>query len=127
LTVWVAAAPFGGGPAVIAPEQTVVLDGDPQSARRVAREFLHLYLGLVNYTGTMQRAGFTGADVTDGGSDALVDAIVAHGDGQVVAAAVQAHLDAGADHVCVQVQPASGDITPALRALAAELALASRG
>ena len=116
-----------GPGALIAPEQTVVLDGDPRSARRTAREFLHLYLGLVNYTSTMQRAGFTAADVADGGSDALVDAIVAHGDAAALAAAVRAHLDAGADHVCVQVQPASGDITAALRAMAAELALPSRG
>ena len=109
------------GPGVlVAPELTVVLDADPASARRAAREFLHLYLGLVNYTSTMLRAGFTEADVADGGSDALVDAIIAHGDAKAVFAAVQAHLDAGADHVCVQVQPASGDVIPALRALAAQ-------
>ena len=115
-----------GPDALIAPEQTVVLDSDPESARRIARKFLHLYLGLVNYTSTMQRAGFSADDVSDGGSDALVDAIVAHGDAPALSAAVQAHLDAGADHVCVQVQPASGVITPTLRAIAAELTLPSR-
>ena len=89
----------------------------------MAREFLDAYLGLVNYTSTMQRGGFTAEDVASGGSDRLVDAIVVHGDAAVLAAAVRAHLDAGADHVCVQVQPAEGDVLPALRAIAAELAL----
>jgi probable F420-dependent oxidoreductase len=110
---------------LVAPEQTVVLDDDPGQARRLAREFLRLYLGLSNYTSTMQRAGFTADDLA-GGSDALVDAIVAHGDVRTLAASVRAHLDAGADHVCLQVQPASGDIVPTLRAVAAELGLPSR-
>ena len=112
-----------GPGALIAPEQTVILDTDPDAGRRVAREFLDAYLGLVNYTSTMQRGGFTAEDVAGGGSDRLVDAIVVHGDAAVLAAAVRAHLDAGADHVCVQVQPAEGDVLPALRAIAAELAL----
>lgn len=112
-----------GPGALIAPEQTVVFDTDPDAGRRVAREFLDAYLGLVNYTSTMQRGGFTAEDVAGGGSDRLVDAIVVHGDAAVLAAAVRAHLDAGADHVCVQVQPAEGDVLPALRAIAAELAL----
>lgn len=115
------------GPGVlVAPEQTVVLDDDPVSARRTARAFLEMYLGLVNYTSTMQRAGFTADDVADGGSDTLVDAIVAHGSAGDLAAAVRAHLDAGADHVCIQVQPATGDVVPALRAVAGGLGLAAR-
>jgi probable F420-dependent oxidoreductase len=114
-----------GPDALIAPEQTVVLDTDPHSARRVARAFLHMYLRLVNYTSTMQRAGFTEQDVADGGSDALVDAIVAHGDVGVLATAIRAHLDAGADHVCVQVQPADGDVVVVLQAIATELTLPS--
>lgn len=112
-----------GPGALIAPEQTVIFDTDPDAGRRVARDFLDAYLGLVNYTSTMQRGGFTAEDVAGGGSDRLVDAIVVHGDAAVLAAAVRAHLDAGADHVCVQVQPAEGDVLPALRAIAAELAL----
>jgi probable F420-dependent oxidoreductase len=112
-----------GPGALIAPEQTVVLDTDPDAARRVARKFLGAYLGMVNYTSTMQRGGFTAEDVAGGGSDRLVDAIVVHGDAAALAAAVRAHLEAGADHVCVQVQPAEGDFVPALRAIAAELAL----
>jgi probable F420-dependent oxidoreductase len=116
-----------GPGALIAPEQTVILDTDPDAGRRVARKFLDAYLGMVNYTSTMQRGGFTAEDVAGGGSDRLVDAIVVHGDAAVLAAAVRAHLDAGADHVCVQVQPAEGDVVPALRAIAAELALPNPG
>jgi probable F420-dependent oxidoreductase len=116
-----------GPGALIAPEQTVILDTDPDAGRRVARRFLDAYLGMVNYTSTMQRGGFTAEDVAGGGSDRLVDAIVVHGDAAVLAAAVRAHLDAGADHVCVQVQPAEGDVVPALRAIAAELALPHHG
>jgi probable F420-dependent oxidoreductase len=116
-----------GPGALIAPEQTVILDTDPDAGRRVARRFLDAYLGMVNYTSTMQRGGFTAEDVAGGGSDRLVDAIVVHGDAAVLAAAVRAHLDAGADHVCVQVQPAEGDVVPALRAIAAELALPNHG
>jgi probable F420-dependent oxidoreductase len=116
-----------GPGALIAPEQTVILDTDPDAGRRVARKFLDAYLGMVNYTSTMQRGGFTAEDVAGGGSDRLVDAIVVHGDAAVLAAAVRAHLDAGADHVCVQVQPAEGDVVPALRAIAAELALPNHG
>ena len=110
-----------GEGALVAPEQTVVLDEDPVSARATARAFLANYLRMSNYTGNMLRGGFTEADIADGGSDRLVDAIVAHGDAGVLAAAVTAHLDAGADHVCVQVLPASGDVVPALRAIAERL------
>ena len=113
-----------GPDALVAPEQTVVLDGDPGSARQSARAFLANYLQMVNYTSNMQRGGFDESDIADGGSDRLVDAIVVHGGAPVLAAAVRAHLDAGADHVCVQVVPSSGDIVPALRAIAQELQLA---
>lgn len=117
-----ARAALGPG-ALVAPEQTVVFDTDPDSARRSARDFLRTYLGLVNYTSNMQRAGFSAEDLADGGSDALVDALVAHGDATAIAAAVRAHLEAGADHVCVQVQPAERDVMPALRAVAEKLGL----
>lgn len=116
-----------GPRALIAPEQTVVLDSDPDSARRTARAFLGHYLRLENYTRTMLRGGFTAEDVAGDGSDTLIDAIVAHGDAAALAEAVQAHLDAGADHVCVQIQPAAGDVVPALTSIAAELALTARG
>jgi probable F420-dependent oxidoreductase len=108
-----------GPEALVAPEQTVVFDTDPDSARRTARAFLRRYLGMENYTRTMQRGGFAASDVADGGSDALVDAIVVHGDAAALSAAVRAHVDAGADHVCVQVQPVPEPL-PALQAIAAE-------
>jgi probable F420-dependent oxidoreductase len=114
-----------GPDALIAPEQTVVFDTDPDAARYIARNFLRRYLKLANYRTTMLRGGFSESDVDGEGSDDLVDRLVAHGDAAVLAAAVRAHLEAGADHVCVQVQPAMNDIIPALRAIADELGLAS--
>lgn len=112
-----------GPSALVAPEQTVVLETDDETARRSGREFLRSYLGLVNYVTTMRRGGFSEADVSDGGSDRLVDAIVRHGDAEVIAAAVEEHLEAGADHVCVQVVPVAGDVLPALRVIAGRLHL----
>jgi probable F420-dependent oxidoreductase len=114
---------FLGPDALIAPEQTVVLDADPDSARRSARAFLRHYLELENYTRTMRRAGFSAEDLAGEGSDELIDAIVVHGDARALAAAVAAHLDAGADHVCVQVQPARGEVVATLGSIAAELSL----
>ncbi|BBH69321.1 LLM class F420-dependent oxidoreductase [Actinoplanes sp. OR16] len=114
-----------GEGALIAPEQTVVLDTDAEAARIKARKFLRLYLQLSNYTTSMLRGGFTEADIAGEGSDDLIDRIVVHGDAAALAAAVRAHLDAGADHVCVQVQPARSDIIATLRALAAELDLSA--
>lgn len=93
-----------GPDALLAPEQAVVLSSDPATAREVARRFMSTYLGLPNYTNNLRRLGWTEEDLA-GPSDALVDAIVAWGDIEAVAARVQAHLDAGADHVCVQVLP----------------------
>ncbi|WP_281882749.1 LLM class F420-dependent oxidoreductase [Agromyces rhizosphaerae] len=110
------------GPGVlIAPEQTVVLDEDVEQARAAAREFLHRYLQLANYANTMRRAGFGEDDLADGGSDDLVDRIVVHGSAETVAGGIRAHLDAGADHVCVQVVPTAEQLVPRLRALAAPL------
>ncbi|MFD1714502.1 LLM class F420-dependent oxidoreductase [Amnibacterium flavum] len=115
-----------GPDALVAPEQTVVLDEDAESARASGRAFLKNYLRLDNYTRNMRRAGFTDEDIANGGSDELVDALVAHGDAAVIASAVEAHLADGADHVCIQVQPAPGDITARLEAIAAALSLATR-
>ena len=101
----VAREALGEGP-LLAPEQAVVLETDPAAARVIARRFMATYLGLPNYTNNLKRLGWTDADIADGGSDALVDAIVAWGTLDTVAARVRAHLDAGADHVAVQVLPA---------------------
>ncbi len=88
---------------LLVPEQAVVLETEPHTARRIARQHLAVYLGLPNYVNNLRRLGFTEDDVTDGGSDRLVDAIVAWGGVDAVVQRVRAHLDAGANHVAVQV------------------------
>lgn len=107
---------------LVAPELTIVLDDDAARARATARPFLSRYLGLSNYVENMRRAGFGDADVAGEGSDALLDAIIAHGDADALARSVHAHLEAGADHVCVQVLPLD-DVDRALEALAEALPL----
>jgi probable F420-dependent oxidoreductase len=115
---------LGDGP-LLAPEQKVVLGTDPDAARALGRPAVDRpYLHLRNYTSNLERLGWTAADFADGGSDALIDALVVHGDAAAVAAGLVAHLDAGADHVCVQVlTPPGADPLPDLKALAAALAL----
>jgi alkanesulfonate monooxygenase SsuD/methylene tetrahydromethanopterin reductase-like flavin-dependent oxidoreductase (luciferase family) len=93
---------LGSGP-LLAAEQAVLLEEDPAEARRIAREFMALYLTLPNYTGAWDRAGFGPEEQAEGGSDRLVDAVVAWGGPETISERVRAHLDAGADHVCVQV------------------------
>jgi probable F420-dependent oxidoreductase len=93
---------LGEGP-LLAPEQKVVLETDPDTARSTARRMLATYLSLPNYTNNLRRLGFGDDDLAEGGSDRLVDALVAWGDEEAIAARVAAHRDAGADHVCVQV------------------------
>jgi probable F420-dependent oxidoreductase len=88
---------------LLAPEQAVVLETDPVEARRIGREHLAIYLDLPNYMNNLRRFGITDDDLADGGSDRLVDMIVAWGDVDAIRARVQAHHDAGADHVAVQV------------------------
>ena len=92
----------GHGP-LLAPEVTVVLERDPTRARELARTFTAGYLGLPNYANTLRSLGYGEEDVSGGGSDRLVDAVVAWGDLEAVADRVHAHRQAGADHVCVQV------------------------
>jgi probable F420-dependent oxidoreductase len=114
---------LGPGP-LLAPEQKVLLETDPERARAIGRPRVqHPYLGLTNYVSNLRRLGWTDADLADGGSDALIDALVVHGDAEALARGVTAHLDAGADHVAVQVL--GPDPLPALRALAASLELTS--
>jgi probable F420-dependent oxidoreductase len=93
---------------LLAPEQKVVLEADPDVARELARPVLSMYLGLQNYVNNFRRMGFTDADFADGGSDRLVDALIAHGDAATVARRIVEHLDAGADHVAVQLLTAPG-------------------
>lgn len=88
---------------VLAVEQTAVLETDPGTARRVARRFAVHYLQTTNYASNLRRMGWSDADIGGQGSDAIIDALVAWGDADRIATRVRAHLDAGADHVCVQV------------------------
>jgi probable F420-dependent oxidoreductase len=95
---------------LLAPEHKVVLDPDPASARALGSTRVRMpYLGLHNYTSNLRRLGFTDADLAEGGSEPLIDALVAHGSAEQVAAQLSAHLDAGADHVCIQLLTAAGD------------------
>jgi probable F420-dependent oxidoreductase len=106
---------------LLAPEQAVVLERDPGIAREIARAHMQMYLQLPNYVNNLRRLGFSDDDIRDGGSDKLVDAIVAWGDVGAVADRVRAHHDAGADHVCIQVLPRDATAMPIAewRALAA--------
>jgi probable F420-dependent oxidoreductase len=88
---------------LLVPEQVCVLSDDPTTAREIARRHTSSYLRLANYTNNLKRFGFDDPDFADGGNDRLVDTICVWGDVDAVAARVQAHLDAGADHVAVQV------------------------
>jgi probable F420-dependent oxidoreductase len=91
------------GPGVlVAPELTVVVERDVPTARSLARAFTAPYLRRRNYAANLLRHGFTEEDLAGDGSDRLIDAIVPHGSAEQVAEAVHAHLDAGADHVCLQ-------------------------
>jgi probable F420-dependent oxidoreductase len=88
------------GDKLLAPEVTVVVEEDPEAARAIAREQLSFYFTLTNYVNNWRRYGFSEEDVK--GSDRLIDALVAHGSPDQVAAKLRAHVDAGADHVAVQ-------------------------
>jgi probable F420-dependent oxidoreductase len=117
-TAW-ARSILGTGP-LLAVEQAAVLEQDPAAARRMARELLAFYLTLPNYVRAWERAGFGPADLADGGSDRLVDTVVAWGSPEAIAARVTAHLEAGADHVCLQLLDPDPNALPmaAYRALA---------
>jgi len=93
-----------GAGRLLAPEHKVVLDTDPEAARALARSLVRdHYLAMTNYTSNLKRLGFTDDDIADGGSDALIDAVVAHGTADQVAAELGRHIEAGADEVAAQV------------------------
>ena len=116
-----ARAILGPQPQLI-PELGVVLETDPAVARHIAREFLSLYLALPNYLTNLARLGFAERDVVDGGSDRLVDAVIAWGDAPAVVERIGAHLAAGASSVLVQVLTGRAEFPGTqLRALAREL------
>jgi probable F420-dependent oxidoreductase len=99
---------IGTGP-LLAPEVAVVLHQDPVQARALGREYASIYLSAPNYTENLRTFGFGDDDIGGGGSDRLIDAVVPWGDAQTVAARIHEHLDAGADHVCIQVVAAHHD------------------
>jgi probable F420-dependent oxidoreductase len=92
--------------ALVAPELACVVGEDPD--RATARAYAQLYLNLRNYTGNLLRFGYTEQDIADGGSDRLIDEVVPQGSPDEIAAIARAHLDAGADHVCLQTVGARG-------------------
>jgi probable F420-dependent oxidoreductase len=91
-----------GGGKLVAPEVACVVDANSARARAVARDYAKLYLGLRNYRQALLVSGFTEGDLADGGSDRLIDAVVPQGSAGQIAEVVHAHLEAGADHVCLQ-------------------------
>ncbi|MFI6056398.1 TIGR03620 family F420-dependent LLM class oxidoreductase [Streptomyces violascens] len=100
-TAW-ARSMLGEGP-VLALEQTVILHTSAEAARARARKVLAPYLKLRNYRSAWLRGGFTAEDLALGGSDRLIDALFAWGSPDRIAARLTEHLEAGADHVAVQV------------------------
>jgi probable F420-dependent oxidoreductase len=108
---------------LLAPEHKAVVDPDTARARALGRARVATpYLGLVNYTSNLRRLGWTEDDLRDGGSDSLIDALVAHGSAGQVADQLRRHLDAGADHVVIQLltEP-EADPVPGYRDLARAL------
>jgi len=93
---------------LLCPEQMVLLETDPATARAAGRKILATYLPLPNYRNNFVRIGFSNDDFENGGSDRLIDSIIAWGDEAAIRRRVQAHWDAGADHVCIQSVPVDG-------------------
>uniref|UniRef100_A0A5Q5CCF9 Luciferase-like domain-containing protein n=1 Tax=Mycobacterium sp. (strain JLS) TaxID=164757 RepID=A0A5Q5CCF9_MYCSJ len=112
-----------GPEAFLAPEHKVVLTTDPEKARAVGRKALDVYLNLANYLNNWKRLGFGDEDVAKPGSDRLVDAVVAYGTVDAIAARLKQHLDADADHVPVQVLTGPDKLVAALAELAGPLGL----
>lgn len=112
-----------GDGALLAPEMACVVDEDSQSGRARARAYAEMYLGLRNYTNNLLNHGFDGRDIADGGSDRLIDAVVPHGSADRLAIAAREHLDAGADHVCLQAAGVEGVPRAEWTALASALGI----
>jgi probable F420-dependent oxidoreductase len=117
-----ARAQLGPG-ALLAVELAVVLEAEPSAARARAREHTRTYLALENYRANLTRLGYRPEDLAGGGSDRLVDRIVAWGDLDTIVERVNEHLEAGADHVAIQPLGTLEDAGEALEPLAEALAL----
>ncbi|MDT7619962.1 MAG: hypothetical protein QOC67_2573 [Pseudonocardiales bacterium] len=117
-----------GAAPLLATEHKATLGTDPEQTRAAARPAVrNPYLSLSNYLANLRRIGFSDADLSDGGSDALIDALVAQGSAEQVAARLTEHLTEGADHVAVHVVPSADDPLPQLTELAPALGLTARG
>jgi probable F420-dependent oxidoreductase len=112
-----------GNSVYLAPEHKVVLSTDVDEAREVGRGSVDFYLNLSNYLNNWKRLGFTDEDIAKPGSDKLIDAVVAHGTAEAVAARLDEHLGSGADHVAIQVLGGSDKLIPTLTELAGPLGL----
>ena len=112
-----------GPEAFLAPEHKVVLTTDAERARATGRKALEIYLNLQNYTNNWKRLGFTDEDIAKPGSDKLIDAVVAHGTADDIAKRLGEHLEAGADHVTIQVLGGWDKLLPTLTELAGPLGL----
>lgn len=112
-----------GPSAFLAPEHKVVLTTDSARARTVGRQALDMYFNLANYRNNWKRLGFTDDEVSRPGSDRLVDAVVAYGTPDAIAARLNEHLLAGADHVPIQVLTEDDNLVSALTELAKPLRL----
>lgn len=112
-----------GNTVYLAPEHKVVLSEQADAARELGRQTVGFYLDLSNYVNNWRRLGFTADDVAKPGSDKLIDAVVAHGSAEQIAARLTEHLTAGADHVAIQVLGDADQLIPTLAALAGPLGL----
>ena len=113
-----------GNTVFLAPEHKVVLTENANEAREIGRRTAEFYLDLSNYVNNWRRLGFTDSDVRKPGSDKLIDAVIAHGTAEQIAARLNEHVDAGADHVAIQVLGGpDGKLLGVLEELAAPLGL----
>jgi probable F420-dependent oxidoreductase len=115
-----------GNSVFLAPEHKVVLSTDADEARAIGRQTVDFYLNLSNYLNNWKRLGFTSEDIAKPGSDKLIDAVVAHGTADDIAKRLGEHLEAGADHVTIQVLGGWDKLLPTLTALAGPLGLTSK-
>ncbi len=112
-----------GNTVFLAPEHKVVLSPDAEQAREIGRQTVGFYLDLGNYVNNWLRLGFTEKDVAKPGSDRLIDAVVAHGTAEDIAKRLGEHIEAGADHVAIQVLGGWDKLLPTLTELAGPLGL----
>jgi probable F420-dependent oxidoreductase len=115
-----------GNSVFLAPEHKVVLTTDTDDARAIGRQTVDFYLNLSNYLNNWKRLGFTDEDIAKPGSDKLIDAVVAHGTADDIAKRLGEHLEAGADHVTIQVLGGPDKLLPTLTELAGPLGLTSK-